>query len=185
MNTSRPVIDRDGQRAAFSQDPPAQTASHALRLDDGTRIDVPTALVREDGECYRADLSFDELRRAMLTEAEEHLRVRTETRDTARVRVSTRVEEETQIVDEPLSRDTIEIDRVPIGTYVDERLPVRHEGDTIVVPVYEEVLVVEKRLLLREEVRIVRRREETRDPQEVTLRRTHVEVERTPLPPTP
>ena len=87
------------------------------------------------------------------------------------------------MVDEPLLRETVEVARVPVGTYADQPQPIRHEGDVIVVPVYEEVLVVEKRLLLREEVRITRHRDETRDPQEVSLRRTRVEVERLPATP--
>jgi stress response protein YsnF len=44
--------------------------------------------------------------------------------------------------------------------------------------VLEEVLVVEKRLLLKEEVRITKRRIETHMPQRVILRREEVAVER-------
>jgi len=55
---------------------------------------------------------------------------------------------------------------------------VRHEGDVMIVPVLEEVLVVEKRLMLREELRITRRKDEAREPQRVTLRTEQVEVTR-------
>jgi len=65
------------------------------------------------------------------------------------------------------------VDRVVAGP-----VPVRHEGDTMIVPVLEEVLVVEKRLVLKEELRVTRRRVETREPQTVTLRREDVVVER-------
>jgi len=61
---------------------------------------------------------------------------------------------------------------------IDEAPEIRHEGDTTIIPVLEEVLVVEKRLILREELHIIRRREEHRDPQKVTLRKENVEVER-------
>jgi stress response protein YsnF len=44
--------------------------------------------------------------------------------------------------------------------------------------VIEEVLVVEKRLMLKEELHVRRVREETRDRQEIPLRREHVDVER-------
>ena len=53
----------------------------------------------------------------------------------------------------------------------------RSEEDTLIIPVLEEVLVVEKRLLLKEEVRITKR-EETHTPQRVTLRREEAAVER-------
>ena len=74
--------------------------------------------------------------------------------------------------------ESIDIERVPIGRYVDEIEPVRHEGDTTIVPVYEEVLVVEKRLRLIEEIRLSKKREHVRRPHHVTLRRQTVEVER-------
>jgi len=48
----------------------------------------------------------------------------------------------------------------------------------MIVPLLEEVLVVEKRLMLREEVRISKRRNETHRPQTVTLRKEDVNVER-------
>jgi stress response protein YsnF len=42
------------------------------------------------------------------------------------------------------------------------------------------VLVVEKRLMLREEVHVTRRREVRHDPQHVTIRREEAQVERLP-----
>ena len=53
----------------------------------------------------------------------------------------------------------------------------RQEGDTLIVPVLEEVLVVEKRLLLKEEVRITRTRTEVHSPQAVTLRSEEAVIE--------
>jgi stress response protein YsnF len=52
------------------------------------------------------------------------------------------------------------------------------EEDTLIIPVLEEVLVVEKRLLLKEEVRITTRRVETHAPKRVVLRREEATVER-------
>jgi hypothetical protein len=49
----------------------------------------------------------------------------------------------------------VQIDRI-----VAEPPVQRQEGDTLILPVVEEVLVVEKRLMLREEIRITRRREQ-------------------------
>ena len=55
---------------------------------------------------------------------------------------------------------------------------VRHEGDTTVVTLVEEVVVVEKRLRATEEIRITKRRSVRHEPQQVTLRREEAVVER-------
>jgi stress response protein YsnF len=57
---------------------------------------------------------------------------------------------------------------------------IREEGETIVVPVVEEVLVVERRLVLKEEVRIRRVRSTERHQERVTLRRQEAAVNRLP-----
>ena len=77
----------------------------------------------------------------------------------------------------PLVVERVEVERVPVNRVVDGPVAVRHEGDTIVVPVTEEVLVVHKQLRLVEEVRIRKVRVEKRDPQRVMLRKDEVTVE--------
>ena len=115
---------------------------------------------------------------AVVPVAEERLDVGTRRIETdSGIRVHKTVDERVQLIDEPLTKDELSVERVPVDRYVDEPVSVRYEGDTMVVPVLEEVLVVEKRLLLKEEVRITRRTQEYRNPQRVTLRREHAEVE--------
>ena len=82
------------------------------------------------------------------------------------------------LVDEPLLREEVAIERVPIDRVVEGPIPVRSEGDTMIVSVLEEVLVVETRLRLTEELRITRRRTETHRPVTATVRREDVTVER-------
>jgi stress response protein YsnF len=84
------------------------------------------------------------------------------------------------LVDQPLAEEHVDIDRVVVNQMVDEPPPVRYEGDTLIVPVLEEVIVVDVRLMVREEVRITRRREQVHKPQSVTLRREDVIVEPVP-----
>jgi stress response protein YsnF len=50
----------------------------------------------------------------------------------------------------------------------------------MIVPILEEVLVVEKRLMLKEELHISRRRVEVHKPQHITLRSEEVIIERIP-----
>ncbi len=72
--------------------------------------------------------------------------------DTVRVRTVTRHRD--HLVRETLRRRRVEVERIPVGTYVDEAPPIRHEGDVTILSVVEEVVVVERRLLLREEVHL-------------------------------
>ena len=94
------------------------------------------------------------------------------------MRVVKRVVERQETVDQPLLREEVTVEHVPINQVVEQAAPVRYEGDTTIIPLYEEVLVFEKRLMLVEEVRVTRRQTERRDPQTVTLRREEVVIER-------
>jgi uncharacterized protein (TIGR02271 family) len=74
------------------------------------------------------------------------------------VQVSRVVESIREDVGAPLLREEVDIHRVPVNEYVDAAPPIRYEDDRVIIPVLEEVLQVEKRLLLREEVVITKRR---------------------------
>jgi hypothetical protein len=52
-----------------------------------------------------------------------------------------------------------------------------YEGETLVIPVVEEELVIQKRWVIKEEVRITRRRQQVNRQQPVTLRQEQVIVE--------
>lgn len=182
------VIDVAGQRAVIVSTEHAKGEECAwLRLDDGTQLLVPVAmLTRLDDGGYRLPISFDAAReqarnvRISMPVMEELLEVDKRKVDTGRgVRLRKTVSEREHLIDEPLQRDELAVERIPVGQIVEEEPPqMRYEGDTLVVPVLEEVLVVEKRLLLKEEIRITRHRHEVHEPQRVSLRTEHVEVAR-------
>ena len=73
-----------------------------------------------------------------------------------RVRISTKTEFVTENAEARLDSENVEVTRVPIGREVQEAPSVRTDGDVTIVPVMEEVLVVEKRLMLVEEIYIRR-----------------------------
>ena len=98
--------------------------------------------------------------------------------ETGRVRVSTIVEEIPTLVREQLAETNVEVERVPINIEVDRIPPVRQEGDTIIVPVVQEVLVVEKRLIVTEEIRLHRSQVTKEYTQPVILRSQRASVER-------
>jgi uncharacterized protein (TIGR02271 family) len=100
--------------------------------------------------------------------------------ETGRVRVRKEVRERIARVEAPVVKDRVRVERVAVGREVDPHDPprTREEDDVLVIPVLEEVLVVERRLMLREELRVIRSREETSVVQEVPLTEEHVVVER-------
>jgi uncharacterized protein (TIGR02271 family) len=101
--------------------------------------------------------------------------------ETGRVRVARVTHEREQLIDELLAHQTAEIERVRIGQQVDTMPAVREEGDTIVIPIVEEVLVIERRLFLKEEVRVRRVRSTERHQETVTVRHHEAVVTRLPV----
>ena len=73
------------------------------------------------------------------------------TGDTVQISIVTRESE--CLVDEKLNHERVEIDRAPVGRPLDAIPPVRQEGDTTILPVVDETIIVERRLILKEEVR--------------------------------
>ena len=111
---------------------------------------------------------------------EEELKLEKREVVTGRVRVRTIVEVVEEMAQASLDEETVEVTRVPVDRVVDEAPPIRTENDVTIVPVLEEVLVVEKRLVLKEELHISRqiRSEDMQVP--VQLRKQRAVVERLP-----
>jgi uncharacterized protein (TIGR02271 family) len=95
---------------------------------------------------------------------------------TGRTRISTVIREQEEQVEEPLTREVVEIERRPVGEQVASMPPIREEGDTIIIPVVEEQLVIERRLVLKEEVRVRRIRRTEIHQERVTTRKQDVMV---------
>jgi len=110
---------------------------------------------------------------------EERLSVAKRQVESGRVRVHVTVEERDEVVKEELLRDDLQIERVPRNVRLTEVPHVRLEGNTTIVPVVEEVLVVEKALVLVEEIHICRRSvaESAEIPVRVRVERADVERE--------
>jgi uncharacterized protein (TIGR02271 family) len=98
--------------------------------------------------------------------------------ETGRVRVRIGVEERQEQVRTEALQDVVEIRRVRKNEAVSELPGVRLEGDTTIIPVVEEVVVVEKRLVLVEEIHVLRRTETQACEVPITLRSEKASVER-------
>jgi uncharacterized protein (TIGR02271 family) len=187
------VVDRAGHRASLVELPArsgAGAATALVRLDDGTTLAVPAERLerRQDGVYYLSG-SFADFPpgpasaapdTVVLPVVEERLHARSRRLRKGGVRVSKHVHSRVQTVDEPGFREDVDVTRVPINRVLDAPVAIRQEGDTLVVPVMEEVVVVERRLVLKEELRITKRRQTVHNPQRVPLRSEDVTVERLP-----
>jgi uncharacterized protein (TIGR02271 family) len=109
---------------------------------------------------------------------QEELRVEKRNIVTGKVRVRSIVDTVEEMARAELQEERVEVTRVPIDREVSTPPTVRTEGDVVIVPVLEEVLVVEKRLVLKEELHI--RRHVARENFEVpvTLRKQRAVIER-------
>ncbi len=205
------VVGNDGMRGRLI--PGAAPASVGgepqalVQLDNGGQVVVPASSLRQqpDGSYY-LPLGLAELERQSQYQASsnavrndgqplvvpvmaEELNVQRRQVNTGGVRVRKVVREHEEIVDQPMLREEVNVERVPVNQMVAGGPPqVRYEGDTMVIPILEEVLVVEKRLVVKEEIRITRRQTTASQPQHITLMSEEAIVERmdapqAPLPP--
>ena len=112
---------------------------------------------------------------------EERLQVTKRDVVTGRVRVRTVTDVAEELVRQDLHGERVEVERVPVDRFLEpgaEAPGVRTEGDVTILPVLEEVLVVEKRLLVKEELRITRHATQEVAEIPVTVRRQRAVVER-------
>lgn len=164
----------------------------------GAQLLLPATLLQQESlHCYRAPFAFaalqhqeaqarpperasgESLHRLQVVQEEAHLEKRLV--DTGRgVRIHKTVTQVPQQVTQALRKDAITVDTIAcFQRVIDGAIPeVRYEGDTLVIPVLEEILVVRKQLCLKEEIRITRHQHSVSETQTVMLDKQHVEVER-------
>jgi stress response protein YsnF len=114
--------------------------------------------------------------------SEEIVSVSTRVVETGRgVRVHKTVLSEPVLVEETLSHEDIEVQHVLVERTLEagESLPTtRYEGQTLIVPIFEEVLVVERRMRLKEELHIIRVHRKESHVETVVLKTEQVSIER-------
>ncbi|HEY0104326.1 MAG TPA: YsnF/AvaK domain-containing protein [Brevundimonas sp.] len=99
----------------------------------------------------------DEQEVAVIPLVEERVSITKREIETGRLRVRVSVEEREQNFPVELSHDEVEVERVPVNKAVTQLPSVRLEGATTIIPVVEEVVVLEKRLVLVEEIHVRRK----------------------------
>ncbi len=187
------VVGNNGLAGSIVRELRSETGEEQVlvRLISGRELVLPRSeLVEQSPGTYYVDLAPDDLERQVGTTTmregetlvvpvlEETLAVQKRVVPTGVVRVHKTVREREEVVDEPLMREQVDVERVAINQVVQAAPEVRREGDVLIIPVLEEVLVVEKRLLLKEEIRITMRKGEFHEPQSVTLRTEEISIQR-------
>jgi uncharacterized protein (TIGR02271 family) len=175
----RGTIDLTGQRLVERR--PVE-----VNVDDWTVIVTPEMLRRRQDGSYYLPLSFEELRALGEDESdevnipviEERLRVDRREVTTGGVRITKRVTEEERVVEEPRFDEEVQVERVPVNRVVEEPVQMRQEGDTLIIPMHEERLVLRKELVLREELRITKRRQKQQMRATVSVRKEEPVIER-------
>ncbi len=114
-----------------------------------------------------------------LSVVQEFAHVEKRTVDTGRgVRLRKIVHDDVVQVVESLAADEFTVERRPIDRVVAAAPPIRHEGDTMIVPVLAERVVTRIELVLVEELHVTRSERRVPFASDVTLRREEIVVER-------
>lgn len=111
---------------------------------------------------------------------QETAQVHKEVVESATVRVHKNVIEVEKSLEVPLVRENYEIKRVPVDKIIEEHPTIREEGNCIIIPVVEEVLVVQKKLKLVEEVHLIKRQITETHKETITVKQEELKVERIP-----
>jgi len=174
------VVREDGMRGTVVTD--LEAGRLVVEFADGSRLRVlANALIPQPDGSYRVSTSDpatgpDQIVIPVLA---EELTVATQRVARAKVRVHKRIETREEFVDAPAVSEQVVVERVTVNKLVDNIPPEpRTEDGVLIIPLIEEILVVEKRLVVREEIRISRRRATTSSPKKVVLRREVIDVER-------
>jgi len=141
---------------------------------DGQSPDPNTVPVREDA--YRSTTRTEA--EEILPLAEESATVHKREVVTGKVRVRTVTDTVEELAKANLQRASVEVTRMPVDKVVDTAPEIKTEGDVTIVPVLEEVLVVTKQLVLKEELHIRRRVETEAVEVPISLRKQRTIVER-------
>jgi len=187
------VIDREGQRGLVRAYVPKEKG-YVVEYDNQTFL-LPADLLVALGEHYYtiplgfaealSEQNIDVAESMVIPVLEEELNLSKRIVEKSKIRVHKTVIEREEVVDEPLIEDIVEIKRVPLNRLLKKPIHMRVKGDTTIIPVLKEVLVVHKQLMLVEEVRVRRKQVKVRRPQTVILRNEEIHVERVPTGVTP
>ena len=139
---------------------------------------MPTRTAKLTAENAEKNAQFNN-DRMVIPIIEEEVTIEKHIVTTGKVNITKRVREHEEIVDVPTYKGEVNVNRVPVNMFVEKHPPIRQEGDTMIIPIVQEQIVMVKKLLLVEELHVQNRVVESHHPQTVMLLKEEVEVVRT------
>ncbi len=111
---------------------------------------------------------------------QEFVTITKEVVETGKVHIHKTVTEEEVTVNLPLIQEGYQVERRPGSKELLTQHPsIRHEGENMIIPVVREVLIVEKRYEVLEEVHVIKTKTEVPHMQQITLLKESVDIQRT------
>lgn len=166
LHTTASDVEIDSTTDAATTDDALLLGTSSETLDTAGTVETGTATETVDLE--EKDLSF--------SLADEQLKADVYETQIGTVAISKRTEVLPVEGSIDVQHDEVKIEHKEINEPVADAEQPWYEGDTLVVPVYEEVLVTEKRLYLKEEIRITRVKETEQVAIRDTVRRQVIDV---------
>lgn len=165
--TSQVLVQFDGDQQVW-----VATASLTKMLDDTYYLPVSLAEISDQFA------GANESERLVIPVVEETVQVSKRVVEKGKVQIKKVVEESHETFHLPLLEESVEVKRVPVNRTVDKPLPVRSEGDTLIIPIHKEVLIIQKKFLVSEEIHVIKQQVEMLHTEEVELLQEKVVVNR-------
>jgi stress response protein YsnF len=166
-----------------------------VEFDGGQRAHLPQEQVRcnpdgsftipvgkDDLAKLRPEEPFERSGEQVIPVVREEIAVDKRAVETGRVAMHITPQLRQEVVDVALSSEQVEIQRVPVNQIVDAPTPPREHGVVTIVPVYEEVVVIQKKLVLKEEIHVRRQTTTRHERHPVELRSEEVHILRADAP---
>ncbi len=113
---------------------------------------------------------------------EEEIHISKEVIESGKVRIIKTINEEKSTLEVPIKHTEVHVERKAKNEYVDiNHQSIRYEGDTMIVSVLKEVVVVQKKTLLVEELHITKLQKQEIHKEDLILKSEHISIERQDL----
>ena len=172
------VITKDGEQGTLHPDESVAEGHVVVRLGE-TRFIVPTTSLepQKDGSFLLALEGTNLPNPNVIPIVEERLDVSKRKYESS-VTLKKVVTEHDETVQVPLASSQVEVNRVEIGRPVDGPIAIRTEGDTTIIPVLVEQVVVNKQLILEAEIHVTKKHVTEMYEKTLTLKSEEVGVQR-------
>ena len=155
-----------------------EDGSFVLRLEEGQSLTVPGELLEFEGRTvrFRGNLQTDHFERETIPILREEADVHKREVERGGVRLVKRVHTRNEDVDLSRSSEEVQVERVAVNREAEELPEPRYDGNVLVIPVVREIVTIQKKFLVTEEIRIEKRSELIPHTERVELREEQIKV---------